>query len=190
MEPTGKTDHDKSANLFDILANFLENVRRLIILGIGNELRGDDGAGVIFVRELSRENPPENVVLLSCGQSPENFTGVILRESPSHIIIVDCADISAEPGTVSIIFENEISGIALSTHNLPLTLFLKYLRGHLPNVRILIIGIQPGVLDLGAGLSDKVRGAIDGLLKVFKGIFEMLRSSMASSRKTSNTHVA
>ena len=57
----------------------------MIILGIGNELKCDDGVGPFVIDELKDlENP--NLIIIDGKTVPENFTGKIRKEQPSHNI--------------------------------------------------------------------------------------------------------
>ena len=38
------------------LKSFLENFEKLIVLGVGNELKCDDGIGPYIIKELKKEN--------------------------------------------------------------------------------------------------------------------------------------
>ena len=59
---------------------------RVAILGVGNEMKGDDGAGVRVVRELSQRMPATpGVLLVDAGQAPENFTGPLRRFRPPRL---------------------------------------------------------------------------------------------------------
>ncbi|MGL4669992.1 MAG: hypothetical protein ACRCVG_05285 [Methanobacteriaceae archaeon] len=84
----------------DDLADFLNNCQKLLILGIGHPLRSDDGLGPFFADNLSdyiknniNKNVSNNLVIINAGSVPENFTGKIKNEAPSHIIIVDAVKI-------------------------------------------------------------------------------------------------
>lgn len=128
---------------------------KVVILGVGNELRADDGAGVFLAGELEKElGNPEGIMIIRT-QVPENFIRPILEFRPGKIIILDAADFGGRPGDFRVIKENEILQFLVSTHNMPLTLFLKALE-RLKAEKILI-GIQPKNLDFGGGLSKEVR---------------------------------
>ncbi len=128
---------------------------KVVILGVGNELRADDGAGVFLAGELEKEfGNPEGIMIIKT-QVPENFIRPILEFRPGKIIILDAADFKGRPGEFRVIKENEILQFLVSTHNMPLTLFLKALE-RLKAEKILI-GIQPKNLDFGGGLSKEVR---------------------------------
>ena len=97
---------------------------KLAILGIGSELRGDDGAGILVVeklqKSLSKLKKRPAVKIFVGGTAPENLTGEIKRYKPSHIIIVDTADFKERPGTVIILAPGDVgSGVSFSTHKMP-----------------------------------------------------------------------
>jgi len=77
---------------FDELKEFLKKKKNVVILGIGNQLRGDDFAGSLVARKLGQELKKNYVTVFDGGIVPENFTGMIKREDPSHIILIDAAD--------------------------------------------------------------------------------------------------
>lgn len=79
--------------LKDKLRRELGGFKRLAILGIGNELRGDDGLGVVATRRLKLAlGKLAHVDIIVAGNCPENFTGRVGRLSPSHILLIDAVD--------------------------------------------------------------------------------------------------
>ncbi len=82
------------------LAASLEGLRRLAVLGIGNELYGDDGAGVALARLLAQSGiAPGMMQAFEAGPAPENFTGSLRKFMPSHVLMVDAANLGLEPGS-------------------------------------------------------------------------------------------
>jgi len=65
----------------------------------------------------------KDVTVLDGGTVPENFTGLIKRENPTHIILLDAADMGKPPGYIKIIKKDEISQYNISTHAMPLFIF-------------------------------------------------------------------
>jgi len=158
------------------LKNNLEGVKRLAILGIGSALRGDDSAGLAVIEDLAgleaRSNLP--VELFRCGDAPENYTGAIKKFAPTHIIIVDAAEMGKEPGTAAIIDPaKDSSCVSCSTHGLPLTVFIDYLYRSL-SCCVICVGIQPAALELGKTLSPQ---ALVGVKEVSKTIKEALEKT-------------
>ena len=129
---------------------------RVAIVGIGNELNADDGAGPRVVRQLAARLPATpGLLLLDAGLAPENFSGPLRRFRPDLVLEIDAADQGQPPGTTAWIDWEEADGLSASTHTLPPSVFAKYLVAEL-GCRVALIGIQPAVLDLNAPLSPAV----------------------------------
>ena len=125
------------------------------ILGVGNDMRGDDGIGVFLARELEKELGKSEGMLIIGTQVPENFIKPILDFRPDIIIILDSADFGGKPGNFRVVEKEEIMEFLISTHNMPLTVFLKALEPL--NAKKILIGIQPRSLEFGNGLSEELR---------------------------------
>lgn len=147
--------------MIEELTKFFKGAKRVVIVGVGSELRGDDAAGLEVVRRLKRILTSRRVMLVEGGAAPENFTTKIKRFNPTHIVFIDAADIGGEPGSMTLIAPERIVGSAF-THRLPLSFLADYLKTQI-NARILVIGIQPHHVDIGSEISGKVKKAIDVL---------------------------
>ena len=81
------------------LRSCLTDSEKIVILGAGSVLKGDDAAGMLVIEKLehSLDNLPQ-VLLVAGSTAPENFTGVIKGFQPGHIFIVDAAHLEEEPG--------------------------------------------------------------------------------------------
>lgn len=145
--------------------------RRVVALcGVGNEIRGDDGAGVAVIDALEETGLDRgDVVLINCGDMPENFLGRLVELQPSHVVFIDAADLGAPPGAVSIIEMDEVGAYCTSTHGLPLTFLATYLQRE-TNADIFIIGIQPGNLAFGASLTTEVAATVKAVKELLRKI--------------------
>jgi len=148
------------------LEEFLQNIGKLVILGIGNPLRGDDFLGSLLSRKLKDVLDSKKIVIIDGQTVPENFTGQIRKENPSHIIIIDAADMKTPPGYIKLISKDEISKYDISTHAMPLSFLIKYLE-HTTDARIILIGIQPREMDLKEKISPEVYQSISYLIGLF-----------------------
>lgn len=128
----------------DELAKRLAGDRRLVVLGIGDELLPADRLGILAAREIQALRLKDVLVLLA-GTTPESFTAPARRFRPDHVLLLDAADMGARPGTVAIIAPDRVAGARLSTHALPLSVVMGYLEETVKAPAILV-GIQP---DLG-----------------------------------------
>ena len=217
---------------------FLENCDSLLILGIGNDIRGDDGLGPYIINQLSvlkdyifnnvnsddiidniNQYEPDNVdkkidffdnvndintgntpldeglnsymselnvdvneslinrlnntFFINGGSVPENFTGLIKKINPSHIILIDASLMNKEAGEINIVNKDNIVDISISTHSMSLSYSLKYLQLE-KEYNILFIGIEPEIMDLSFELSSKIKDSSDMLVKLlFDKILEI-----------------
>jgi hydrogenase 3 maturation protease len=129
------------------------------VLGIGSDLRGDDAAGVLVARSLQEERVgkklKKKLKIFIGGTAPENLTGEIKKFKPTHLIIVDAADVGFKKGAVHFISHKEVGGMSASTHKLPMKVFVDYLT-HFTGCETLIIGIQPASLEFNTPPSQAV----------------------------------
>lgn len=132
---------------------------RIAIIGIGNELRNDDAAGVLVARTLLRYENPGHALILRAGHAPENFTNELRAYHPHLVLMVDAADMGTTPGSVSLIPFERIDGMTASTHSLPLSMLARYLTLEL-GVTIALIGIQAASNDVGEVVNPAVMTAI------------------------------
>jgi hydrogenase 3 maturation protease len=140
----------------------------IVVLGVGSALRSDDAAGLRVAAALSAAALP-GVHAMEAGPAPENCTGEIRRLHPSHLLIVDCARMGEEPGTLRVFEPSEIAGVSFGTHGLPLSVLAEYLRTE-TGCTVAILGIEPSTTDFGEILSPRIENAVHeatGLLREF-----------------------
>jgi hydrogenase 3 maturation protease len=136
---------------------------RVAVLGVGNELNGDDGAGVRVVRALAAcLAATPGLLLIDGGVAPENYTGPLRRFRPDLIVEIDAAHQDQPPGTLAWIDWREADGMSASTHTLPPSVLAAYLTSEL-GCQIALIGVQPASLEMGHPLSPAVAAAVDRL---------------------------
>jgi hydrogenase 3 maturation protease len=124
----------------------------VVIACIGNELRGDDGVGPFVSRLIE---PSGRVSVLDCGETPENYLGVISRLRPQKVIIIDAAWFGGYPGEVRVVKRDEITGGGPSTHDAILTLFSDFVEKQ-TGAETCFLAIQPGSMRVGEKISKSV----------------------------------
>ena len=146
---------------------------RVAIVGIGQELRGDDAAGVSVARALQstvgaiHELP---LLVIDAGAAPENFTGQLRRFDPDLVLLIDAAQLNEAPGTIRWLDWQETSGLSASTHTLPPHVLAEYLVNEL-NCEVALIGIQPQGNEFDAPLSPPVQQAVADLARTLATTF-------------------
>jgi len=126
---------------------------------MGNELRGDDGIGPMVIKSLKKEIRDPDVEIIDCGVVPENFLSKIESFKPGKVIIIDAIDANKKPGTVHIIKELSNNQLALSTHRVPLSIMVEYLKKN-AKVEVVLIGVQVKNTEFGSEMSNEVRAAV------------------------------
>jgi hydrogenase maturation protease len=136
-----------------------------LVLGVGNTLCADDGAGVHVVEMLSRDESLEGrgIVFLDGGTIALSLLPEI--QNASAVIVVDAAEIGAEPGAVRSFegadMDAQLRGKKRTAHEVAVgDLFAAAeFSGSLPPRRALI-AIQPASTSLGLDPTAPVRAAI------------------------------
>ena len=149
-------------NLQAFLTERLGDFARLAVLGVGSVLRADDAAGMEIVRILAERLAPEQscVRLFGGETAPENFCGSIKRFAPTHLLIVDAADLGLFPGEFADICPDDVGGPSYCTHMLPLKIMVDYLVQE-TGVEVTLLGIQYRTLEFDGAMSPEVRSAVE-----------------------------
>ena len=151
--------------------------RKVLVLGIGNTLLSDEGAGVHALRRLQPlYDRGGSVEYLDGGTLSFTLAGPI--EESAAVLVLDAAQLGAEPGTVRV-FEGEAmdaflgAGGKKSVHEVGLhdLMAIAALAGRLPERRALI-GIQPQELGWGDAPSARVAEGIGRACAAALGILE------------------
>ena len=100
--------------------------------------------GPFIISKLNELNLNDNVLLINAQTVPENFTGKIRKENPSHIILIDACLMCLNPRDYKRVNNEDFSNIGISTHSMSLSYFVKFLN----HDNILFIGIEPLLLEL------------------------------------------
>jgi hydrogenase maturation protease len=140
---------------------------RVLVLGIGNSLLTDDGAGIQAIAALRAHPDGAPMELIDGGTL--NFTLLQYLEDNQAVIVIDAADLDAAPGTVRV-FEGEemdrvvAGGRRNSVHEAGLAdIFgIAWLRDCVPARRALIT-VQPAHVGWGDALSPAVQQALPGI---------------------------
>ena len=153
------------------LEYFLADCEKLIVLGVGNELKCDDGVGPFIIKKLKEENieDKKKLLFINAETVPENFTGKLRKENPSHIIIVDACLMDGQPGDMKIVNKYDFANIGISTHSMSLSFFMRLLEKHY-DFWMIFVGIEPEFLYYSENLTENVEKAAYEFIDVLKGI--------------------
>lgn len=128
---------------------------KVVVACVGNKLRADDGVGPL-VAELIKETA--NLKIVDCGETPENYLGVIIREKPEKVVVIDAVFLGGEVGEVRAIRKEELAEGGYSTHMPTLSLFTDFVESQI-DTRTYFIGIQPRTVTFGEKMAPEVEKA-------------------------------
>ncbi|MGB2705857.1 MAG: hydrogenase 3 maturation endopeptidase HyCI [Candidatus Omnitrophota bacterium] len=130
---------------------------KVVIVGIGNTMKGDDGFGPNLIKRLKNN---VKAVCIDTGTAPENYVGSIAKENPDTVLLVDAVCMDLAPGEYRILKPEEILKSGFTTHDISPTLFIEYLKKR-TKAKIYMLGAEPQNMSLG----DEMSGSIKRTLK-------------------------
>ena len=134
---------------------------KILIIGIGNEYRGDDAVGLFVARELARLNPEDCDIKESPGEGSYLLTS---WEGYRDVVIIDAVKSLSAPGNIRRIdaLSEELPDhwVHQSAHTVSLAEAIRLARtlDQLPD-SLIVYGVEGDNFDPGAELSDKVKQA-------------------------------
>lgn len=140
---------------------------KTVVLGLGNILHGDDGAGAQAISRL-RADPrvPVDVSLVEGGTLGLELLPYVW--DCARLIVIDAIDVGGPPGTVVRMSGEELNFLPgnSSVHQLgvsDLLVALRMLAERQPQV--VLLGVQPATTEWGTTLSAPVAAAVDFLVE-------------------------
>ncbi|MHA2143574.1 MAG: hydrogenase maturation peptidase HycI [Candidatus Thorarchaeota archaeon] len=157
----------------DELVKFIAGASKIAVLGVGNDLRTDDGLGLVVVNGLKNIEDP-HILIENVGSVPEAFASNLVDFGAERVIMVDAADMLKPPGHIELVTKGRIGGITISTHRMPLSLLMQYLEDR-TGAHTILIGIQPKNIDFGEGLTPEIQTVTE---KIISTLETMLKQHM------------
>lgn len=150
----------------------MTDAARVLVVGVGNVLHGDDGFGVAVAQRLAERELPAGVAVAETGIGGIHLVHELMAGYDA-LVVVDTVDRGRPPGTVMVIEADvidvgpmpvEVRHDLLADMHLATperALMVARAVGVLPE-RTIIIGCQPVEIEtLGIGLTDPVTEAVE-----------------------------
>jgi len=138
--------------------------KKTVIVGVGNPLKGDDGAGVLIVKKLMEKINSDKIEFFVVEEAIENYLGKIKRLNPDTVIIFDAVDFGGEKGEIKFFKPADIMNISPTTHSFSLPDLLK-IYNLIP--KSVIVGIQPAKISFGEEMSQEVKKGVEEIVTLF-----------------------
>jgi hydrogenase maturation protease len=137
---------------------------KVLVVGLGNWLMGDDGVGIHAVRALAAD-PPPGATVIEAGTSVLDALPHV--ESADRVLAIDAVAAGGAPGTVYAFDGREArtEPHPASLHSLDLpTALACFGQGPGPS-EFRVLGVEPAQVGYGTGLSREVREALPALTR-------------------------
>jgi hydrogenase maturation protease len=163
---------------------------RVLVAGVGNVFRSDDGFGVEVARRLlHRDGLPPEVEVVDYGIRGVHLAYQLL-EGYAGLLLVDVVHRDGPPGTLYRLEHTladphtndaQSTGVAMDGHDMSPDVVLGLLRDLAgatgvasPVGRVLVLGCEPADLGDGMGLSDPVAAAVEPALDLVDELVALL----------------
>ncbi|RMH57231.1 MAG: hydrogenase maturation protease [Candidatus Hydrogenedentota bacterium] len=138
----------------------------VIVVGVGNLLRRDDGIGIRVVNDLAERIECLGMFSADGGTGGYSLLGIV--EGFEQVIFVDAVNMGLSPGEVQRFRGDRIAATvkpSLSGHEFDLGATVNLIERIMPESEIDVVGIQPANVDYGMELSEELKGCYPEILK-------------------------
>lgn len=150
--------------------------KNILIIGVGNPFRGDDGIGPQIIKQLHDNGGLDNTELMDGGTDGLALLDYIKEHE--KVIIVDAVSMGCVPGTVKVFTPEEVimntSSEALSTHGFGLAEVINLMEKLEIKTELKIVGIEPKNVIFSDTMSDEVEGAIGNVIDVVEDLVKKM----------------
>ncbi len=132
----------------------------LSFVGVGNPVKRDDSVGLFMAQELRGRlgpAPAPGLRIATPSVHPELEISK-LDLSTGRLVVLDAVDAEVQPGSVIMASLADSRFGFFATHNLPLRMIPSVV---LNRSNVFVLGVQPGDLGVGEGLSGPVASAAE-----------------------------
>lgn len=145
-----------------------KNLKKIMVMGVGNLLLGDEGFGIHIIRELEKLKLPKNVELLDGGVLGPNLLGYI--DNLDKLIIIDVVNAGAKPGTIFKIKPEQIKEASQkyisSFHQIGILEAIDMAKILGKEFETIIFAIKPKSIEIGMQLSRELKEKIPEMIKL------------------------
>lgn len=161
---------------------FEDKSNKVLVLGIGNYLMGDEGVGVHIVQKMEKMDLPDYVDVLDGGTG--GFFLMNVFDDYAKVIFLDATMDGEKGGTIALLKPKFAADFpkALSVHDVGLKDMVEalYLQDKLPEMHLVTISVE-GIQPMTIEMTDKVKESIPEAIKTILVLAEKLFQKMNSN---------
>ena len=158
---------------------FEDKSNKVLVLGIGNYLMGDEGVGVHIVQRMEKMDLPEYVDVLDGGTG--GFFLMNVFDDYGKVIFLDATMDGKKGGTIALLKPKFAADFpkALSVHDVGLKDMVEalYLQDILPEMHLVTIsveGIQPMTIEMTKDVEGSIPKAIETILQLSEELYQKM----------------
>jgi len=143
---------------------------KLVAVGTGSRLRGDDAAGPLTADLLadrlgSGERPTGlELEVIDADVMPESYTRPLRESGADAVVFIDAVDMGLRPGELRIVPKELIDSKLPCSHSLPMSYVMGYVNEKVPVVEL--VGVQAASTGLFLDAGDEVLKACQALCDI------------------------
>ena len=156
---------------------FEDKSNKVLVLGIGNYLMGDEGVGVHIVQQMEKMNLPHYVDVLDGGTG--GFFLMNVFDDYRKVIFLDATMDGKKGGTITLLKPKFAADFpkTLSVHDVGLKDMVEalYLQDNLPEMHLVTIsveGIQPMTIEITKDVEESIPDAIEIILQLSEKLYQ------------------
>lgn len=135
---------------------------------MGNELRADDAVGLYIVRRL-KSFSSSRLKVFEGQMTPEVYIGQACSAHPTHVLIIDAAELGKKPGYWQILGSEKIEPGLFTTHSIPAVEVAAEIKRRC-GAEIAFVGIEPRSRDISIGLSTDCQKAVSEIVEIIQQV--------------------
>ncbi len=188
-----------ASRLRRILREARRDGRRVLLFGIGNELRADDAVGSLIAQDLEppsgnpfhaetqrrREDPEspnlcaparnhkaeERLIAVPVGTALENAAGLVTKYAADGVFLVDAVRPPRRNARSWAFYEpDRLDAFIHSTHSVPMRLLVQWWREERPGIEVHFLGIRIGDVTAFGEISPAVESARREIVGIFRSL--------------------
>ena len=137
---------------------------------MGNELRSDDAVGLEVIRRL-KPFESSRLSVFEGHMTPEVFIQPTCTKNPTHLLIIDAAELHKKPGEWDVLSESAIDEGMFTTHSIPVTEVTAEIRRRC-HTHVAFLGIQPKSREISFERSIECQKTVEHLANLIQQILK------------------
>ena len=135
---------------------------KIVILGLGNPNRSDDGAGLYLFKKLKHRQEFNSINFIEAGRTPENYLQKILSYSPRLVVFVDVIR-NSKSDSIQLLDSISLNDDGFTTHSYSISLVEEYLK-NFGDLEVKYLAVPVKSTPTGSTITLEIKSSISQFL--------------------------